>query len=121
MPESIPVFCFEGLFEVSAAESAEAMAGWVEAIDVDRGTYAFFGADGSVISAEALGGRVVLALTGEKRPDELGERLRTYLYRRRMSLELVDDPTALAIILMQEQRDRLWPRRPRWVHRLIYR
>jgi hypothetical protein len=98
----VRVFAFEGPYEVHAAGSLAAAADHVEAIDVANDEYVFFGDDGTVIRPSVRGERVVLTATDEKRPEELRQRLRTFLMHWRVAMDpaLADDPAALADLLI---------------------
>ncbi len=77
----------------------------------------FFGDDGTVISPSVRDERVVLTPTDEKRPEELRERLRTFLVQPRVAMDpaLADDPAALAYLLIEQERARRWPWWPAWL------
>ena len=88
-----------------------------EATDVVDDEFVFFGDDGTVINASVTDDlRVVLTPTGERRPDELRQRLRDYLGQPGVPWDrtLADDPAALAGLLIEQQRAQRWPRRPSW-------
>ncbi len=111
------IYAFEGPHEVHASESLAAAEGYFEAIDVANDEYVFFGEDGTVISPSVRDEHVVLSPTHEKRPEELRERLRTFLVQPRVAMDpaLADDPAALADLLVEEERLRRWPRWPDWL------
>jgi hypothetical protein len=111
------IYAFEGPHEVIASESLAAAEGDFEAVDVENDEYVFFGDDGTVISPSLQGGRVVLTPTSEKRPEELRERLRTFLVQSRVAMDpaLADAPAALAGLLIEKEHARRWPRLPAWL------
>lgn len=111
------VYAFEEPHEVYACESVAAAEDYFEAIAVGDEEYVFFGDDGTVIHGSVRDERVVLTPTAEKRPEELRERLRTYLGQPRMAMDLAlaDDPAALADLLIERQRAQRWPRWPAWL------
>ena len=121
--ERTAIFIFEGPNDVSVCESLEAAEGWVEAVDVARDLFEFFADDETVITATTQGHRVFLQATSMNRSTELRQRLRTYLIHPAVALDprLADDPSALARLLLERQQSMLWPRRPRWLHRLVHR
>ena len=111
------IYAFEGPHEVYASESLAAAEGYFEAIDVENDEYVFFGDDGTVISPSVRDQRVVLTPTDEKRPEELRERLRTFLVQPRVAMDpaLADDPASLADLLIEQEHARRWPRWPGWL------
>ena len=111
------IYAFEGPHEVYASESLTAAEGYVEAIDVGNDEYVFFGDEGTVVSPSVRDDRVVLTPTDERRPEELRERLRTFLVQPRVAMDpaWADDPTALADLLIEQERARRWPRWPGWL------
>lgn len=101
--------------EIYACQSLAVAEEFFEAIDVADDEFVFFGDDGTVISASVTDdSRVVLTPTGERRPDELRQRLRSYLTQPRVGLDpaLADDPAMLAELLIERQRAQRWPRWP---------
>ena len=111
------IYAFEGPHEVYTAETLAAAEDWLEAIDIENDEYVIFGDDGTVISPSVRDEQVVLTPTDEKRPEELRERLRTFLVQPRVAMDpaLADDPAALADLLVEEERLRRWPRWPDWL------
>lgn len=111
------IYAFEGPHDVYASESLAAAEGYVEAIDVENDEYVFFGDDGTVISPSVRDEHVVLTPTDDKRPQELRQRLRTFLVQPRVAMDpaLADDPAALADLLIEQERLRRWPRWPGWL------
>jgi hypothetical protein len=111
------IYAFEGPLCVHAKESLAAAEGCFEAIDVENAEYVFFGDDGTVIGPSVQDERVVLTPSSEKRPEELRQRLRTFLVHPRVAMEpaLADDPAALADLLIEAERGLRWPRWPAWL------
>jgi hypothetical protein len=106
------VFAFEGN-DLSVHPSLEAAASHVKAIDVNTDVYDFFTEDGTLLRAHAKGQEVALRPTAERRPDELRERLASYLSHPRFGLDanLADDPVAAARTILESA----WSVRPfRW-------
>jgi len=122
MEQSGPVvFVFARDGEVMAFPHLETAAGWMEAIDVLEGEYSgAFTIDGRkvTISAEP-DSPVSLRVTHVGALAELGERLgrSSALIGRRFDLS---DLTAVANYLMLMEWNHRWPRRPRWLSRLIH-
>jgi hypothetical protein len=106
------VYAFEGPHEVYVFGSTALAEDYFEAIDVENDEYVFFGADGTLIEPSVRDGRVVLTLTAEQQPVELRARLRTYLQHSRVAedLELAENPSALADLLMEDEQTLRWPR-----------
>jgi len=113
----VRVFAFEEPQVVYACESVAAAEVYFEAIAVGDDEYEFFGDDGTVITGSVRNDRVVLTPTSEKRPEELRERLRTYLMHPQVAMDpaLADDPAALADLLIELEQGRRWPRWPAWL------
>ena len=110
------VFVFEGL-DVDVHPSIERAAASVEAIDVDNGEFDFYTDDGTVLKAETRDGEVLLRPAGERKREELCERLRLYLVHPRVSLDpsFADDP----LVFAQSVFDERWQRRSfQWFPRL---
>ncbi len=100
------IYTFEGPTELYVHPSLKAAEGYFEAIDVENDEYVFFGDDGTIIEPSVRDGQVVLAPTPEKRPQELRERLRTYLMQPSLAMDptLADEPVALAVLLLERER-----------------
>jgi DNA-directed RNA polymerase specialized sigma24 family protein len=59
--------------------------------------------------------------TDEQELSDLQDRLRRHLSATGLDTALADDLPHLAVLLMERQKDELWPRWPRWLHRLVHR
>lgn len=108
-----PVFIFEG-DDCGAIPSPQDVDGEVAPIDVEIGSYEYFGVDGTVFHDVVVTGTgrtrksVVLRPTGERRPEELHARLRVYLAavtskspEASLKPSLAEDPEALAELMLQ--------------------
>jgi hypothetical protein len=119
---SEPVFIFDGT-DVAVQPSVDAAAGWLEAVDIDDRADDIFGADGTVYRPSVVDGLVTLTATSDKRPDELHRRLSGFLSHPSVGLDpgLAEKPSEVAVLLAERQRAELWPRWPKWLHRLVHR
>src|SRR3954452_339226 len=88
---------------------AEALTGYL-----DDGTRLELRADGSTY-------RCRMTPTTQREPMALRDRLRQCLSAAGLDPDLADDTALAAAALTARQRQDLWPRWPKWLHRLVHR
>lgn len=115
-----PIFLIDGGDVVAFPSIADAEGG-SEIYDIEG--YQYFDAEGTVLDATADGYRVRLVPTAERRLDELRGRLDAYLRHPRVGIDpaLANDPRRVAALLIGRQREQVWPRWPKWLHRLVHK
>lgn len=125
VPAATVIFVFDANGDVDVYGSVEEVRGYVEAVDVRDGEYAFFAADGRAIEGVVEGegraaGDFTLRLTAADKSEELRVRLARIFATRGLDADLAKVPLAAAQVLMDAQWDARWPRRPAWLDRRLH-
>jgi hypothetical protein len=110
--------------DIHVESTAERLSGWMEAIDVRNGEYddGIFDDTGRRYEPDVVGEEVRLVATDEIDLPLLLDRLREFVTRAGLAVEPVNagDPVAIAAIIAGWEWDDRWPKRPRWLSRLIH-
>jgi hypothetical protein len=109
--------------DVRAYLTVDAAARGTHVYSVEEDEYAFFTDEGGVIAATVEHDSVMLRLTDENDRDELLKRLKQFVVRRDIHVDVLDadDPTAYAVPISDWQWLQLWPPWMRWVGRIARR
>jgi hypothetical protein len=114
------IFVFDEMNDLTVFPSTEqAVNGGMESYDVDDGIYTIFDHRGHVVTARTENLQIFLEVTDEERCEEFLDRLNRSLDTSDNPIR-AEDALTLAERLLWQEWERRWPRRPRWLHRLLH-